>query len=237
MRKLALAGIVSILAMVALSGCLSVPKEEDTTTPADETTQVVEDVQEETDVAEDLTEMKTYTGTALPLQFEYPSNMQIEISDRELPQGAYYITLGEEKNESGYLLPLVRISVEKDDYQEVMAEIADGPFFPIGNKCEDENWADLVMSCKTEGDWTTFLAIGHMGDLSFEKTYFMDKEATGWSKAEVGVDLLTDKLFDELNKVEDFTKKDQFIKDYTLDTEQLRRIELADALVASLTLK
>lgn len=42
MKKLALAGIVSILATVALSGCMSVP-EEDTTVPADETTPVVEE--------------------------------------------------------------------------------------------------------------------------------------------------------------------------------------------------
>ncbi|MBD3156724.1 hypothetical protein GF369_02745 [Candidatus Peregrinibacteria bacterium] len=54
MKKLALAGIVSILATVALSGCMSVP-EEDTQAPADETTPVVEDVQEEeTDVEEDI---------------------------------------------------------------------------------------------------------------------------------------------------------------------------------------
>lgn len=57
MKKLALAGIVSILATVALSGCMSVPEEEDTTTPADETTPVVEEeTQEETDGEEDVAE-------------------------------------------------------------------------------------------------------------------------------------------------------------------------------------
>ena len=54
MKKLALAGIVSILATVALSGCMSVPEEEDTQAPADETTPIVEDVQEETDVTDEV---------------------------------------------------------------------------------------------------------------------------------------------------------------------------------------
>ncbi len=93
------------------------------------------------------------------------------------------------------------------------------------------------MSCDTEGNWATYLAIGHQGDLSLEKTYFMDNEVEGWTKVEVRVDLLSDNLAAGLNEVEDFTKKDQFIKDYDLDEEQLRRIELADALVASMTLK
>ncbi len=53
MKKLALAGIVSILATVALSGCMSVPEEEDTQAPADDTTPVVEDVQEETDITDE----------------------------------------------------------------------------------------------------------------------------------------------------------------------------------------
>jgi len=51
MKKLALAGIVSILAMVALSGCMSVPKEEDTTAPTDETTPVVEETPVATETA------------------------------------------------------------------------------------------------------------------------------------------------------------------------------------------
>lgn len=243
MRKLALAGILSILAMVALSGCMSVPEEE-TTTPADETTNVVEDVQEETDVTEEVTEeedseMSVFDATNIdiPIRFEYPSNMQLDVGELEVQTGALYVALSEKNNDLGYPLTLIRVTVEKDDYQEVAAEVMDGPFFPINNKCEDDQWADYVFNCETEGDWTTYLAIGHQGDLSLEKTYFMDNEVEGWSKVEVRVDLLSDALVDALNDIEDFTEKDQFVKDYDLDEEQLRRIELADALAASLTLK
>jgi hypothetical protein len=232
MKKLALAGLFSILATISLSGCNQAPVEE-TQIPADDTTQVV---QEETAV-EPAQEMSTYKSTSLPLQFEYPSDMHIEIYNEELSNGISRITLGEEYSEGGYLLPLIRITVEEDTYAEVMAEIADGPYSPLENKCENEDWAEAVWDCKTKGAWTTYLEIGHQGDLSFGKTYFMDNKVEGWTKVEVRVDLFSDDLGEELNKISKENSADSIIKAYKLDAEQLRRIELADALVASLTLK
>ncbi len=238
MKKLALAGIVSILATVALSGCMSVPEEEDQT-PADETTPIVEDIQEEeTDVEEDLTEdeeseTSAYEGTSIPLKFEYPSNMHIETSDSEIQNGAYYITLGEEYTESGYLLPLIRIEIEKDDHSEAMGEI-NGPNRAIINKCEDEDWADTVWNCKTDKEWTSYFSMVRMGDIGFEKVYLMENEVEGWSIVEVRLDLLTDDLVAGFEDAESIL---EFVKDYELDEEQLRRIELTDTLVESLTLK
>lgn len=71
MKKLALAGIVSILAMVALSGCMSVPKEEETTAPTDKTTPVVE----ETPVATETTEKEEDKGA-----YKYESNYGFELT-------------------------------------------------------------------------------------------------------------------------------------------------------------
>jgi len=87
---------------------------------------------------------------------------------------------------------------------------------------------DLVRECKTEDGITSYFARMNRGDLVYTKNYYLDGVSAEWYNVQVEVDLL-------IGDFEAMSADDT--EEIELNEEQLRRIEIAEGIAASLKLK
>lgn len=209
MKKIILAGILTLIALIGLHGCAE---------PAETTGFQISD------------EVKQYTNDAIGFGLDYPANFDIKVFDEE--ETILRIHIGETNEETGVLTPLVLFTIERSDYFARLIE-KDEPGFALRNACEAPEVADYIKDCtEMKEGITSYLEVTKMGEgkIGFQKTYFVVTSKEEWPSAAFAVNLFTEQ--DAAGYEDPGTELLQ--KDLT--GSQKKRIEMTDKIVDSLRL-
>lgn len=223
MKKFAIAGLISVLATIALSGCTSTPTE---------TEEVVTDVpvvQEEVveDVAPEDSGIITYRDDLVPVIFDYPADLEVEAED--CSEGYCRIRIGKDHNQAGYLKDTVSIVLQTNEYDERVAAEG-GPYMPYpfdlcNNKSLVQN-NEVVRECETDDNATSYFVRMARGDLIYRKDYYIANASSEWDNVQVEVYLMAEG-YERMSEDES--------EEIQLNEEQLENIALAEAILDSLT--
>lgn len=230
MKQLLTGVLMSALISISLAGCTFAGITEPAQT--DEPTEPKETVE-----TEEAAEMKTLTNTSANFSLEYPEDMHMDVNTMPWNEPIIIVEFGNEYYETGALKRLILIRAERDDYEEYMAENADGPYFPTKNACEDETFAGVAFDCKEISKTVTrYKMVERMGDIGLVQKYYIENPDSNWPVLEMKVDLLTDDFLDQFSAFE-YDNMEQAFRDGPITPQQQERLDVFEAMYDSLKLK
>ncbi len=172
-------------------------------------------------------ELRRYTNDEIGFKFEYPTKYDIKIYDEE--EGIFRIHMGKYDEQKDSFIPGILFTIERADYFALLLE-KEQAGFTLRNACDEADLVEYVKDCtEMKEGITSYLEVTKMGDVGFQKTYFIKTPSEEWPSAAFALNLFTEEDY------EMYEDPGKAMLNAPLSDSQKKRIETMDAIVESLT--